>query len=159
MTWNEILADPDLRKLPHKIEQDEFGRAIMTPPPSPDHGLYDAEIVHLLKRLLRGWRVYADCSIQTAKGVRSPDIAAMPLGRAKRGWQPLPSAPAICVEILSPSNTPEEMVEKRQLLAQAGCEEFWLCSERGDLSFFLADGSPLARSRLCPGFPTRIELD
>ena len=35
-------------------------------------------------------------------------------------------APEIVVEILSPSNTASEMVEKRDLCFKAGCQQFWI---------------------------------
>jgi len=38
----------------------------------------------------------------------------------------LQGAPEIVVEVLSPSNTVSEMVEKRELCFSAGCREFWI---------------------------------
>ena len=35
-------------------------------------------------------------------------------------------SPEIVVEILSPSNTVSEMIEKRELCLETGCQEFWL---------------------------------
>ena len=31
MTWEQICDDPHLRDLPYKIEQDRFGRIVMSP--------------------------------------------------------------------------------------------------------------------------------
>ena len=39
-------------------------------------------------------------------------------------------SPEIVVEILSPSNTASEMVEKRELCLAAGCQEFWIVDPR-----------------------------
>ena len=77
------------------------------------------------------------------------------LGRRFRGVASLPEAPEICVEVLSPSNSPEEMDEKRQLYAARGCQEFWTCSEAGEMTFLdAASGGPMkCRSADLPEFP------
>jgi hypothetical protein len=36
--WAEVLADPELAPLPHRIETDRHGRISMSPPPAPAHG-------------------------------------------------------------------------------------------------------------------------
>src|ERR1700686_1190182 len=36
--WRELLADPDLARLPHRIETDRHGHILMRPPPAPAHG-------------------------------------------------------------------------------------------------------------------------
>jgi len=64
-------------------------------------------------------------------------------------------APEICVEVWSPSNTPEELEMKRRLYFDKGALEFWVCNEQGEISFFGHQGS-LSQSRLCPGFPAEI---
>ena len=47
----------------------------------------------------------------------------------------LTSAPEICVEILSPSNTQPEINEKRALYFDAGATEVWICNLNGSMSF------------------------
>jgi Uma2 family endonuclease len=72
-------------------------------------------------------------TLDTPEGVRVPDVAAMPVERARPHIEAasLPESPDICVEVLSESTIPEEIEEKRQLLAACGCGEFWTCSEEG----------------------------
>lgn len=161
MTWEQICADPHLRDLPYKIEQDRYGRIVMSPA-KPDHGRYQGEIYRLLCSLLPGWTAFIECGIDTPEGVKVADNAAMPRDRARRyrGMTSLPEAPEICVEVLSWANTPAEMDEKRRLYAARGCREFWTCSEEGEM--ILSDapsGQRLAKSSLCPGFPALIRLD
>jgi hypothetical protein len=36
--WAEVLADPELARLPHRFETDRHGHVIMSPPPAPAHG-------------------------------------------------------------------------------------------------------------------------
>jgi Uma2 family endonuclease len=162
MTWEQICDDPHLRDLPYKIEQDRYGRIVMSPPPRADHGRYQILIGALLGSHLAGWAVYGECGIDTSEGVKVPDVAAMPGERARRhrGATSLPEAPEICVEVLSWSNTSEEMDEKRRLYAGKGCLEFWTCSEDGRMTFFNAGtGQTLPQSALCPAFPPLIRLD
>jgi Uma2 family endonuclease len=161
MTWEQICDDPLLRDLPFKIEQDRYGRIVMSPPPKADHGRYQAEIIKLLGALLPDRAIFGDCGIDTPEGVKVPDAAAMTRHRSRlyRGFASLPEAPEICVEVLSESNSPGEMEEKRRLYAGQGCREFWTCSEQGDMSFFDAASSDrLERSALCPDFPAFIHL-
>jgi hypothetical protein len=33
--WAELLADPELARLPHRIETDRHGHILMSPPPAP----------------------------------------------------------------------------------------------------------------------------
>lgn len=161
MTWEEICADPDLRKLPHKLEQDRFGRVIVSQPPMRRHARLQLAICDLLRALLPGWTAFPECSVQTPEGFRSPDAAASPPGHLERfdDKRPLPEAPEICVEVLSPANSESEMDEKRRLLAAVGCQEFWTCDEDGRMTFFDGDGTRLATSRRCPAFPAVISLE
>src|SRR5271165_3959781 len=113
--WRELLADRDLAPLPHRIETDRHGHILMSPPPAPAHGDQQSEIVYLLKTLLPQGRVVTECPLSTSDGVKAIDVAWLVPGAASRGaFSELLSvqAPEICVEVLSPSNTAEEISEK-----------------------------------------------
>jgi Uma2 family endonuclease len=70
-----------------------------------------------------------------------------------------PTAPEICVEVLSPGNIDAEMAEKSALYFDAGTEEVWLCHLNGGVKFMVRGASrPLKNSRLCPKFPRQVEL-
>ena len=159
MTWEQICDDPHLRDLPFKIEQDRYGRVIMSPVKS-DHSEYQGKIAALLDRLLPGWIVLVECAIDTPDGTKVTDVAAMTRERRLpyRGATSLPVAPEICIGVKSESNTPDELGEKRRLYAEKGCLEFWICSADGKIGFSSGDGTELGQSRLCPGFPGHIEL-
>ena len=45
-------------------------------------------------------------------------------------------APEICVEVMSPTNTEEEMQEKRRLYREIGAEEVWVVGEKGRIRFY-----------------------
>ena len=51
--WAEVLADPELARLPHRIETDRHGHIVMSPPPAPAHGKKQNRIGTLLEQLLR----------------------------------------------------------------------------------------------------------
>jgi Uma2 family endonuclease len=70
-----------------------------------------------------------------------------------------PRAPEICVEVLSPGNTDAEIREKTALYFDAGAQEVWHCSIAGVMTFLaVGETQPLSISRLCPDFPTQVQL-
>lgn len=159
--WAELLADPELRKIPGRIETDRHGKILMSPPAAASHGSYQAEVGFLLNRLLSHGRVVTECPISTADGVRAADVAwASPDCVRELGALIIfPHAPEICVEVLSPDNSAAEMREKAALYFDAGAREVWHCSRSGQMTFFGAgEASPLQSSRLCPDFPALVQL-
>jgi hypothetical protein len=36
--WQQLLADPELARLPFRVETDRHGHILMSPPPAPAHG-------------------------------------------------------------------------------------------------------------------------
>src|SRR5215471_13125160 len=61
--WAELLADPELARLPHRIESDRHGHILMSPPPAPQHGDRESEIVFRLKTLLPQGRTITNCPV------------------------------------------------------------------------------------------------
>ncbi len=159
--WDELLADPELAKVEGRIETDRHGHIIMSPPPAPSHGSYQSRIAHLLTLQKPQGRVLTECPISTADGVKAADAAwASPERMRELGNRScFPKAPEICVEVLSPSNTEAEMNEKIALYFDAGAEEVWLCRTTGEMIFLGKDRSARKASSLCPGFPSKVELN
>ena len=75
MTWEEVVADPDLRHLRYKIETNELGQIVMSPPPSFFHQDSEGEIAHLLRTLLPGGKAVQECPVQTPGGTKVADVA------------------------------------------------------------------------------------
>ena len=50
----------------------------------------------------------------------------------------------------------EEMMNKKEAYFQKSAQEFWICNEDGELSFYHAQGC-LSRSLLFPDFPAAIK--
>src|SRR6266487_4852414 len=99
--WAELLADPELTKFEGRVETDRHGHVIMSPPPAPSHGSYQAHIAYLLTRYLTSGRVLTECPISTADGVKAADVAwASPTLMQELGGQVcFPRAPEIRPEI------------------------------------------------------------
>jgi Uma2 family endonuclease len=159
--WDELLADAELAKVEGRIETDRHGHILMSPPPAPDHGSFQVEIGHLLRSLIPQGRVLTECPISTADGVRAADVAWVSAEslRDLGNRACFPRAPELCVEVLSPGNTDEEIREKVGLYFDAGAREVWLCDAQGHMKFLgSAAGRPLKRSGLCPQFPKVVQL-
>jgi Uma2 family endonuclease len=153
--WAELSGDPRLAKLPDRIETDRHGHILMTPPPGFPHSDRQGQIMALLVQLLPNGRTMPECPVSTADGVKAVDLAWLASGRAELRERPLllTSAPEICIEVFSPSNTQREIDEKRALYFDAGATEVWICNLDGSMSFFVGADRQVSASTLCPAFP------
>jgi len=75
--------------------------------------------------------------------LRVADVAYAPQERwnsiSSNGY--LPGAPDLVVEVLSPSNTAAEMLEKEQICLENGCREFWIVDlDRHQIKISTRDG-------------------
>jgi Uma2 family endonuclease len=158
MNWQEICSHPSLKDLPFKLETDRWGHIVMSPA-SNRHSLLQGEIQALLRTHTSGGLAFPECSIATSAGVKVADVAwaSGAFLRLHGAADPYPAAPEIVVEVLSDSNTRAEMDEKQRLYFERGAQEFWLCTQPGEMLFFDANGA-LADSRLVPDFPARVSL-
>jgi Uma2 family endonuclease len=159
--WAELVNDPELARIEGRIETDRHGHIIMSPPPAPSHGSYQSRISFHLQTLLPNGRTLTECPISTADGVKAADVAwVSPDGMKSLGNRAcFPEAPEICVEVLSPSNTPAEIAEKKQLYFEAGALEVWVCEANGKMSFYQRlSPNRSGPSKLCPKFPKIIEF-
>ena len=160
--WEELCADPELAKLPNRIETNRHGHIIMMPPPAGIHGSRQGEIAYLLRSKMPPGTSVTECPISTSNGVKAADVGWY----SKARIAPIADeicfsiAPEICVEVLSPSNTSKEIDEKKLLYFDAGAEEVWICDADGAMSYFLVaePGAASDKSILCPDFPGRIEF-
>jgi len=160
MTWEEICEDKLLATLPYRIESDRWGNIVMSPPPRSRHGEYQAEIAAILRDMMTSGRSLTECPIQTTEGVKAADVAWVSNERrASRPNDPVYLiAPEICVEIVSPSTTDDELNERKRLYFEKGASEFWLCGMSGQMTFFDPAGA-IPHSRLCPDFPKQVKID
>ncbi|MBV8143075.1 MAG: Uma2 family endonuclease [Verrucomicrobia bacterium] len=158
--WRQLLADPELARLPFRVETDRHGHLLMSPPPAPAHGKKQNRIGTLLEQLLPNGHVVTECPVSTADGVKAIDVAWLAPGRAQEAEKEtcLTRAPEICVEILSPSNTAGEIEEKVALYFESGAREVWICQQDGALEFHLSSRPEIGgSSELCPQFPRHLQ--
>lgn len=157
--WDKIVADPELAKLLYRIETDEFGQIIMSPPPVPSHGSKQGRIARHLGNLITHGEVLCECPISTTKGVKAADVAwcSSELWIVAEKLSCFPQAPEICVEIISPSNTTGEIDQKKHLYFEAGAKEVWICSNEGEMQFFMDPERTIDSSNLCPAFPRQLK--
>ena len=158
MNWQAICDNPLFRDMPFKFETDRWGKIVMSPA-SNRHGLFQILVAELLLKLMPDGRPIAECSIQTADGVKVADVAWASAEFLQRHGiaNPYPEAPEIVIEILSPSSTLAEMEEKKELYFARGAREFWICQEDGGMRFY-NNPVQLAASALALDFPARVEL-
>ncbi len=115
------------------------------------HSALQGEIAALLRLHRNDGKILTECAIQTGKETKVADVS----WASRETYQKIKDetecsvAPEICVEVLSLSNTDEEIDEKRALYFEKGAKELWLCDHSGKI----------ARSSLFPNFPQEIDLD
>jgi len=143
MQWQDVLVDKSLQDLPYKIELNEYGVIEMSPT-SFLHSSFQAEIAKQLGIQLGG-RIFTELAVQTSKGVKVPDVAWAGDDYFQRNLhtKSAVSAPDLCIEVLSPSNTKIKMQEKIDLYLEAGAFEVWLVDEQGLIRFFNTAGEQL----------------
>jgi len=158
MNWQEVIEHPSLRNLPFKIELNEYGKIEMSPATNW-HGIMQGKIFSLLEKLAPEGEVYFECSVQTRKGVKVADVAWASKDFYKQHGveTPLKSAPEICVEVRSPSNSNAEMLEKIDLYLAKGAQEVWICDEDGNIKIYNYEGLILS-SNIISKFPQQVLL-
>jgi Uma2 family endonuclease len=141
MEWQQVIDNPFLKDLPFKIELDKWGKILMSPA-SNQHGRLQFKVGRMIDKKKKSGEVITKCSIQTPEGVKVADVAWLSdqfIDEYKFNT-PYEFAPEICIEVISPSNSPAEMDNKIKLYLDQGAKEVWLCNQQGEISYFSADG-------------------
>jgi Uma2 family endonuclease len=145
-------------KLDVPWETNGQGQLIVNPPIGLVHAKRADRLIEVLRTGLPGWRIWPEVGIHTADGVKAPDITAASPGfdevTDEHGF--LAQAPELCIEIMSPSNSWEEMRHKSLLYLAAGAIEAWVCAEDGQLHVFGGAGQ-VSSSELVADLPAKIE--
>jgi len=125
--WEALCKDPYYREVAGKVELNEWGEVVGSPPVGKVHGLLAMRLGRMLEDALGG-RAMVEVGVATAIGVRGPDVlwctdawlAAHPEN------SPLSSAPEICVEIRSPDDSKAMLREKAHAYVESGAIEAWI---------------------------------
>lgn len=154
----ETLKALEKLDLPFPWETNKQGQVIMTPV-NYDHGRYVGRLIRLCAIAAPQWESGAELGIFTSDGVKAPDVifasAAYHARHMGQGGY-VAEAPEICVEIMSSSNTWEEMGHKMLLYFEVGAQEVWIVDTGGAIAFFASDGARMERSHLIPDAPTQL---
>src|SRR5690606_16742826 len=145
--WQRLLEDPVFRDIPGKLELSEKG-VVEVSPANPRHGALQAWVASELRRSRPDGTTITECPIETELGIRVPDVAwasaAFMIDREMD--HPFSSAPELCIEILSPTNSRLEIDEKVAAYLAAGAVEVWLVAEDGTFEVFDVGGRLEANS-------------
>ena len=142
MEWSSVIKNPYLKDLPFKIELDKWGKILMSPA-SNSHGNLQYKVAKRLDQGKKGkGEIINECSIQTRQGVKVADIAwASDDFISRHGFEtPYSEAPEICVEVVSPSNSQGELLEKIELYLAKGAREVWLAQDDGSTRYYSYGG-------------------
>ena len=155
MEWQDVCDHQSLQNLPFKIELNARGQLLMSPV-KVYHLAFQGSIARLLP--LKGV-VLPECAIRTTAGTKVADVAWASEERFGiiKDEVECSIAPEICIEVLSASNTGDEINEKVELYIAAGAQEVWVCNAVGQMSFFDKQGT-LKKSLLVPAFPSKVRI-
>jgi Uma2 family endonuclease len=142
--WQDVLADPQFRRTPYRVELNRWGTIEKTPV-KPHHSRVAKRLAQALESTLGG-EAYTELAIALPSGLRVPDVAwcsAQFLSRHAQEFAPgslaLSVPPDVCVEVMSESNTLGELKEKAAAYVEAGAKEAWIVLQ--DLSILFYDAS------------------
>jgi Uma2 family endonuclease len=152
------------------FELDEGELRIMSPG-RPRHNRVRDRLAHRLMHAVEG-RNLGDIFIETefclsADTVRIPDVAFVPLEHVKKidPDRPIEGAPALAIEVVSPTDLAEELARKVDQYLAAGAEGVWVLYpnvrevhvyQAGRRSATLGDADVLEHSKLFPGFSVPV---
>ncbi len=159
LTWNDICADPTLRNLPYKIETNRWGQIVMSPA-KRWHSKRQGKISGILNDLAATGHIYAELAVETSEGVKVMDVgwSSDAFDQAHGEEDTLTAAPELCIEVLSSSNSRDEMQQKITLYFAYGAREVWLCDDKSSMSFYTSPTQMAEQSKLFPGFPAKLEI-
>jgi Uma2 family endonuclease len=124
----------EYRQLPTRedvIQELHWGRVIVLTRPKMKHSKVQYRLVELLRPLAAGHGIAASevpFRALPEYDLRGADVAYVSSARwdATADDDNLSGSPELVIEVLSPSNTKEEMREKAALYLSTGCQEFWV---------------------------------
>jgi Uma2 family endonuclease len=124
----------EYRQLPVRddvIQELHWGQVVTLTRPKMKHSKVQYRLVELLRPLVAGRGIAAaEVPFRALPDydLRGADVAYVSCDRwdATDDDDNLHGSPELVIEVLSPSNTREEMREKAALYLSTGCEEFWV---------------------------------
>jgi Uma2 family endonuclease len=155
-----------------RYELDE-GELIVTPSPAPRHSIVSFRLRRALTDFVQTHRlgvVIGETDFRlAARTVRAPDIAYITRDQM-RGVDfdraPIPGAPSLAIEVISPSNLAQDTRKKVRQYITAGSQAVWLVYpelrivEIHDAAGIrdLTESEPISEERLFPGHTFHLSL-
>ncbi len=134
-TTTKLMTFAEFEQLPNPPEgyrqELRHGELFQVPPPKYDHFMIQQILRDLLDTAAAGaGRAYTEVGFRPLPegDYRIGDVAYATRERweAGRAANDFHGAPEIVIEVLSPSNTVTEMLDKEKLCLENGCQEFWI---------------------------------
>jgi Uma2 family endonuclease len=169
------LTFEEFRNLPERegthCELDE-GELLMEASPAARHNLVRQRIAMSLTQFIEPGQlgiVLEETDFRLGKEtVRNPDVAFVTADHAKKidiDLSPIEGPPALAVEVISPSNTAQDISKKTQQYLQAGSQCVWLVYPALRLVEIhttagvrrLREPEPLLEEALLPGFSVSLQ--
>jgi Uma2 family endonuclease len=130
------LTFEEFEKLPEQegrhYELDE-GELVMEPSPTFLHNRIRYRIARLLTEYVerrQSGEIIEEMDFRLGRDtVRNPDVAFVTAGHLKRidvNRSPVDGAPALAIEVISPTNSAEETAKKTRQYLRAGCQSVWI---------------------------------
>jgi Uma2 family endonuclease len=149
--WLQIVSDPLFSNIPYKVELNKFGQILMSPA-SNWHGMAQFLVGDKIKSKRKKGAIIMECSILTRDGVKVADVAWASDEFIKKYGSDTPyiKAPEICVEVLSPGNSVEEIESKVSLYLEKGAVEVWVVEKDKKQRIYTNVGE-VKESKIAPG--------
>lgn len=106
------------------------GELVLVPPPVDEHAHVQRQLMLILNRICTDWYVRVKFAFRPFPEyeVWVADIGMVSKQRfrdtPRQGW--LDGSPDLVVEVVSPSNRPQDLTDREQTCFRGGCREFWV---------------------------------
>jgi Uma2 family endonuclease len=154
--WREIVDNLLLSQLPYNVETNDRGQVVLSPHPNR-HTFQQKAVQKKLGALLSGGEAFQGLAIATSGGTKQADVLWVSDDRRaemKETGDSTTLAPEICIEVLSASNTADEIRETLELYVESGAEEVWVVDEDDPVRFFGQE--QMEESALVPNVPAEL---
>jgi len=121
ISWEEFLS------LPEEAGKQELldGEVIVVPPAKQTHNHISRQVRRLLETAVDPSRVWLEVGYRLRRGWLQPDVSiTWPDQKLENDW--FQHAPMIAVEVVSPSNTAEQLDRKIAAYLEDGAAEVWV---------------------------------
>ncbi len=123
------------------------------------HSFRVCKLIRIFTTIAPEWHCGNQLGIITTDGLKGPDVTLASPEYYDRhvgvdGY--VTEAPEICIEVMSPSNSWQEMMDKMPLYFEVGAQEVWIVDVDGKVSFFAPGNDQLPQSRLITDAPQSI---